>query len=248
MRRSAARVNAVKAAAVMRVRRDGAPFHSRRIAPPAEPLRPVRESTGVTLVRAAIQAPGHCDASAIAASLKSPAAFAEVFERHHPAVHRYLARRLGRDLADELAAETFAIAFAKRGRYDLSFEDARPWLFGIATKLAQRHWRREERELRAYARTGVDPAAPSSDEQVNARADSAVAGPALAAALAVLTPKERDVLLLYAWEQLDQPEIAAALSISPGTVKSRLHRARNRIRQSLADAGELDQLRSDHHE
>ena len=100
------------------------------------------------------------DATAIAASLETPAAFGRVFERHHAAVHRYLARRLGADLADELAAEAFAVAFAKRRRYDGSYEDARPWLFGIATRLAQRHWRREERELRAYARTGTDPAAP----------------------------------------------------------------------------------------
>jgi RNA polymerase sigma-70 factor (ECF subfamily) len=69
------------------------------------------------------------------------------------------------------------------------------------------------------------------------------AGRALAAALAALTAKERDVLLLYAWEQLAQPEIAVALAISPGTVKSRLHRARTRLRQALAAAGELDPLR-----
>ena len=187
------------------------------------------------------------DAAAIAASLESPAAFAGVFERHHPAVHRYLARRIGADLADELAAETFAVAFAKRGRYDGAFADARPWLFGIATKLAHRHWRREERELRAYARTGVDAAVPSPAERVAARADSAVAGRALAAALAPLSADERDVLLLYAWEELDQPEIAAALSIAPGTVKSRLHRARARVRESLAAAGELDNLRPENH-
>ena len=202
----------------------------------------------MTLVHAATQPPHSSDASAIAASLDSPAAFAVVFERHHPAVHRYLARRIGRDLADELAAETFAVAFAKRGRYDVSFADARPWLFGIATKLAHRHWRREERELRAYARTGVDAAAPSPAESVTARADCAVAGPAIAAALAALTADERDVLLLYAWEELDQPEIAAALSIAHGTVKSRLHRARARVRQSLAAAGELDPLRPENHE
>jgi RNA polymerase sigma-70 factor, ECF subfamily len=199
---------------------------------------------GVTLVNASL-APS--DAEAIALSLESPGAFARVFTRHHPAVHRYLARRLGADLADELAAETFAVAFAKRGRYDVAFADARPWLFGIATRLAHRHWRREERELRAYARTGVDATVPSADERVAARADSAVAGPALAAALAGLTAKERDVLLLYAWEQLDQPEIAAALSISLGTVKSRLHRARTRLHQSLAAAGELDSLRPENH-
>ena len=192
------------------------------------------------------QPPALSDAASISASLDSPTAFAAVFERHHPAVHRYLARRLGIDLADELAAEAFAVAFAKRRRYDAAFEDARPWLFGIATRLAHRHWRREERELRAYARTGLDPAAPPDDERAAARADSAVAGPALAAALASLTRDERDVLLLHAWEELGYPEIAAALSISLGTVKSRLHRARQRVRQSLAAAGELDPLRPDH--
>jgi RNA polymerase sigma-70 factor (ECF subfamily) len=184
------------------------------------------------------------DAAAIAESLHSPGAFAGVFTRHHPAIHRYLARRLGAEQADELAAETFAVAFAKRARYDLAVADARPWLFGIATKLAHRQWRREERELRAYARTGVDAVVPSPDERATARADSAAAGRALAAALADLSAKERDVLLLYAWEQLGQPEIAVALSISLGTVKSRLHRARTRVRQSLAAAGELDSLRN----
>lgn len=202
----------------------------------------------MTLVNAAPQAPEPSDAAAIARSLESPAEFGCVFERHHAAIHRYLARRLGADLADELAAETFAVAFAKRRRYDLSVAGARPWLFGIATKLAHHHWRREERELRAYARTGVDPAAPAHDDAVAMRADSESAGRALAAALAGLTSKERDVLLLYAWEQLSQPEIAAALSISPGTVKSRLHRARTRLRQSLAAAGELDSLRPDNDE
>jgi RNA polymerase sigma factor (sigma-70 family) len=127
------------------------------------------------------------DAAAIASSLDTPADFAAVFDRHHATVHRYLARRLGSDLADELAAEAFAVAFAKRKRYDASFESARPWLFGIATRLAQRHWRREERELRAYARTGVDPCSPSHEERATERASSAAAGPALPAALAALS-------------------------------------------------------------
>jgi RNA polymerase sigma factor (sigma-70 family) len=125
------------------------------------------------------------------------------------------------------------VAFAKRGRYDGSFDDARPWLYGIATRLARKHARREVRELRAYARTGVDPVDVSHDDRVAAEADSAAAAPALAAALASLPRSERDVLLLYAWADLAYPEIAAALSISPGTVKSRLHRARSRVRESL---------------
>jgi RNA polymerase sigma factor (sigma-70 family) len=185
------------------------------------------------------------DAAAIATSLGEPEAFAEVFERHYPAVHRYVARRLGAHLADELAAEAFAVAFAKRRRYDDAYPDARPWLLGIATRLVRHHWRREERELRAYARTGRDPSSPAADKGADARADSVAAGPALAAALASLAREERDVLLLYAWEELGYPEIAVALQIAPGTVRSRLHRARRRVRQSLAVAGELEPSRGD---
>jgi RNA polymerase sigma factor (sigma-70 family) len=187
----------------------------------------------VTSLLASVQPSDTTDSAAIAASVDAPSAFAEVFERHHAVVHRYLARRLGVDLADELAAEVFAVAFAKRGRYDASFDDARPWLFGIATRLVRKHARREVRELRAYARTGVDAAVPSHEDRVAAETDSAKAAPALAAALAALPRAERDVLLLYAWADLAYPEIAAALSISPGTVKSRLHRARRRVRESL---------------
>jgi RNA polymerase sigma factor (sigma-70 family) len=193
----------------------------------------------VTALLATAPQSSQSDSAAIAASVESPSAFGVVFDRHHSAIHRYLARRLGVDLADELAAEVFAVAFAKRSRYDAGFADARPWLFGIATRLARRHARREVRELRAYARTGVDPAAPSHDDRVAAATDSAAAGPALAAALAVLPRAERDVLLLYAWADLAYPEIAAALSIAPGTVKSRLHRARSRVRDYLG--GELSE-------
>ena len=192
----------------------------------------------MTSALASARLPGPTDAAAITESMDAPSAFATVFERHHAPIHRYLARRLGVDLADELAAEVFAVAFAKRGRYDATFEDARPWLFGIATRLVRRHARREVRELRAYARTGIDPAHPSHEDRVAAEADSAAAAPELAAALAALPRADREVLLLYAWGELAYPEIAAALSISPGTVKSRLHRARRRVRESLK--GEAD--------
>jgi RNA polymerase sigma-70 factor (ECF subfamily) len=86
----------------------------------------------------------------------------------------------------------------------------------------------------------VDPCSPSHEERATERAGASAAGPALAAALAALSGEERDVLLLYAWAELGYPEIAEALSIPPGTVKSRLSRARTRVRESLATAGELD--------
>jgi RNA polymerase sigma factor (sigma-70 family) len=177
--------------------------------------------------------------SEILASGDPGVAFSELFDRHYATIHRYLVRRLGRELADELAAETFAVALARRRSYDPGVANARPWLFGIATRLAKRHWRRERRELRAYARTGVDRISPFEDEAVE-RADSQTAGPQLAASLAALRREERDVLLLYAWADLSHPEIAAALGLPVGTVKSRLSRARHHLRQALSDQIEAE--------
>ena len=107
----------------------------------------------------------HDDATLIARSLTAPKCFASLFDRHAPAIHGYIARRLGRDTADDLMAETFLLAFRGRDRYDQDYPDARPWLYGIATNLIGRRQRDEVRFFRAMARTGVDPAAePVADE------------------------------------------------------------------------------------
>ena len=166
------------------------------------------------------------DAGALEASRSDPRAFAVVFERHFEPISRYLRRRVSRDLADELAAETFVRAFEHRDRYRPERDDALPWLYGIATNLLRQHFRREERELRAFARTGVDPAREEVPHDP--------AGARLAAALAQLTEGERDVLFLFAWAELDYEEIAHALGIPGGTVRSRLHRARAKLRELLA--------------
>jgi DNA-directed RNA polymerase specialized sigma24 family protein len=97
------------------------------------------------------------DADVIAASRIDAARFGEIFDRYFADIDRYLARRVGQAIADDLAAETFVIAFRARARYDPSAADARAWLFGIAANLARRHFRSERRRLRAYARTGIDP-------------------------------------------------------------------------------------------
>ena len=87
------------------------------------------------------------DSDAVSASLHTPAGFATIFDRHFDAVHAYLQRRVGTDLADELSAQTFLVAFDKRGGYDPAQPDARPWLFGIATNLVRRHHRDEVRRV-----------------------------------------------------------------------------------------------------
>ena len=97
------------------------------------------------------------DADLVALSLHSPERFAALLDRHASAIHRYVARRLGPDAADDLVAETFLIAFQRRGGYDPAYADARPWLYGIATNLIGRHRRDEVRMFRAMARTWADP-------------------------------------------------------------------------------------------
>jgi RNA polymerase sigma factor (sigma-70 family) len=171
------------------------------------------------------------DDEAIAASLSEPRAFGVVFERHFGAILRYLRRRLDDRQAEEAAAQTFFVAFDERGRFDRERADVRPWLFGIATNVARRHRRSEVRELRAVAKLGADTAA--SNDGTEARIDAERMRGALAHCLADLPAEECDVLFLLVWAELDQPEIAAALDIPLGTVKSRLSRARKRVQEAL---------------
>ncbi len=172
------------------------------------------------------------DSDAISASAATPADFAAIFDRHYDVVHAYLQRRVGGDLADELAAETFLIAFDKRARYDVSRPNARPWLFGIATNLLHRHHRHELRQLRAYARSAADPILDAFDG-VEARVDASSVRRELVDALTRVPAEELDALLLFAWADFSYTEIAEALEIPIGTVRSRLSRARNRMRTEL---------------
>jgi RNA polymerase sigma factor (sigma-70 family) len=171
------------------------------------------------------------DRAAIETSLTDPRAFGVIFERHFGPIHGYLRRRLDRQVADELASQTFLVAFDRRAGFDARHSDSRPWLFGIATNLLRNHRRREVRELRAIAELAPDP--PARVEGVESRIDAEQLRTRLAQALADLSAGEADVLLLSAWAELDQPEIAAALEIPLGTVKSRLSRARAHLRAAL---------------
>jgi RNA polymerase sigma factor (sigma-70 family) len=166
------------------------------------------------------------DAEVIGASLADPEAFAVLFDRHFDAIHGYVQRRVGPTLADEIAAETFTRAFDRRRRYDVSRENARAWLLGIAANLLRRHWRSERRRLEAYAKSGD-------------RDDAELPGPLaaeLAAALTALPLREREPLLLLAWADLSYEEIAQALGIPIGTVRSRISRARTKLRGQHLDS------------
>jgi RNA polymerase sigma factor (sigma-70 family) len=177
------------------------------------------------------------DADLIAASVDDPERFATLFDRHAAAVHRYLGRRVG-DLADDLLSETFLVAFRRRADYRAEHVEVRPWLLGIATNVVRGHQRSERRRYRALARAGAEPAATAGSEEIHARVDAAALRGPLAAALAGLKERDRDVLLLVAWGQLGYEEVAAVLDVPVGTVRSRLNRARRQTRASLGSPEE----------
>jgi RNA polymerase sigma factor (sigma-70 family) len=173
------------------------------------------------------------DAQLLVEAALEPAAFEVVFLRHVSAVHRYLARRVEPVVVEDLVAETFALAFDRRGRYGREYPDARPWLLGIATNLVRHHWRSERVRLGAYARVASDEVVEGADVAAVARADARAVGGELAAALSGLRRGDRDALLLMAWAELSYEEIAQALEIPVGTVRSRINRARRRVRELL---------------
>jgi RNA polymerase sigma factor (sigma-70 family) len=176
------------------------------------------------------------DAELIERSRRDPARFAEVFDRYYDEIHGYAVRRLGASLADDVASETFLIAFDRRRRFDLAYADARPWLYGIASNLIARHRRAEVRRYRALAKARAADAFDADAEHVAGRLDARALRARLAAALVDVPARDREVLLLVAWAQLSCQEAARALGIPAGTARSRLHRARRRTRAALGDA------------
>jgi len=173
------------------------------------------------------------DASVLRRSIDRPECFAVLFDRHFARVHRYLRRRLGDELAGELAAETFLQAFRSRRRFTGGEASVLAWLYGIATNLVRMNHRTEERRLRAYARaaaglSGYEPAIAVED-----RLDAEALGPALALALSGLSPALREVLVLHARAELSHEEIAEALGCSSTAVRPRLSRARSRLAAGL---------------
>jgi RNA polymerase sigma-70 factor (ECF subfamily) len=178
--------------------------------------------------------PEPTDGELIHASLEDPSAFEGVFERHYDVVRRYAQRRVGSSTGEEVAARTFLVAFERRARFrPPASGSARPWLLGIATNILRHHVRDERTHLRILAELPVSapPAEPDDEDRLAA----IELRPRIAAALAALPARHRDALLLHVLGGLAYEEIAAALDILPGTVRSRIHRARSALRERLGD-------------
>jgi RNA polymerase sigma factor (sigma-70 family) len=175
------------------------------------------------------------DADAVAASLAQPACFGVLFDRYHAGIWAFLARYAGRNAADELAGDVFVAAFRNRQRYDPACGTVRAWLYGIAMNLQRTRWRSDARRARALERLAggttdaVTPIEAADDVQDGRQQLERVRD-----AMACLSEPHREVLTLYVWEQLSYDEIASALGVEVGTVRSRLARARSELR-SLVD-------------
>jgi RNA polymerase sigma-70 factor (ECF subfamily) len=178
------------------------------------------------------------DSKPATGAIVAAADFEEAFREHFGPVYRFIARRVGAPLAEDLAAEAFAIAYRRRATYVPSRGSLRSWLYGIATNVVRGHWRDEQQLLELDAHAAPDAAgAVGFDEAADERVIAASLAPRIAGALAALNQQQRDVLLLHAWADLSHEEIAAALGIANGTARSRLSRARAALRAQL---GEFD--------
>jgi RNA polymerase sigma factor (sigma-70 family) len=176
-----------------------------------------------------------------AGSGSAPAGFADVYEWYFADIYRYIAGRLGRNVADDLAADTFVIALRRHADFDPARGPVRAWLYGIATNLVAQHRRTEKRRYQALARAGAQELTAGHDDSMPPRAGPEGMQPRLARALASLSREERDVLLLVALVDLSYQEISQALGIPDGTVGSRLNRARRKIRAALSQEGQTDE-------
>lgn len=185
----------------------------------------------------------HTDSELIRLSLGDPDVFAQVFTRHYRSVFGLAAAGLGRQAAEDVAGEVFLRAFANRHRFDPTYHSARPWLLGIASNLIQDHRRRTARQHRAYSRIAGELPTAGFEQDVAARVDAAASSSVLHEALGALRPEQAAVVLLYVTADHSYQDIADILEIPIGTVRSRLSRARQKLRNSLGPIDE--QVRDD---
>jgi RNA polymerase sigma-70 factor (ECF subfamily) len=185
-----------------------------------------------------VEKSGPSDAVVIRRSLTEPQAFEAIFDRHFGAVHRFAVGRVGQQDAADVLAETFARAFDRRHRFRTDRESALPWLFGIAVNVCRERTRRDDRGHRATTRmaTRTEMTTEAFENAVTNRIDAERLRPDLLAALRELTDDEYALLMLAGESDLSYQEMADTLGIPIGTVRSRLARARRRVRTSMEAA------------
>ena len=155
--------------------------------------------------------------------------FKRVYDAHYDEVHAFCARRVGRDQADDCAAEVFTAVWRRIGEVELS--STRGWVFGVARRVVLNQWRSNTRRSKLSERVGglrqqhrdepVDIVVRRSEENT------------VLTVLNQLREADREIIQLAAWEELSGPEIGQVLGISTQAAQQRLHRAKGRLAKRL---------------
>ncbi len=156
--------------------------------------------------------------------------FEELFRRNHDVVTRYVARRMPPDDVQDAVSETFIVAWRRRAELR---GDPMPWLLGVARRVTANHLRGQARRGALYERLNAQPRAVGD------------AGPEqssrIALALETLPERDREALMLIAWDGLEHRVAAAVMGCSTTAFTVRVHRARRRLERALG-AGEQNQI------
>jgi RNA polymerase sigma factor (sigma-70 family) len=152
--------------------------------------------------------------------------FEQVFNRCYRAVYSYAARRVEPAAVQDVVSETFLIAWRRRAELE---EPALPWLLGVARRVAANHRRSDARRGALHERLLLEQPLVH-DSGPSAR------DPRLLGALAGLNERDREALMLVAWDGLDHRSAAKVMGCSSGAFSVRVHRARGRLARALSDA------------
>jgi RNA polymerase sigma-70 factor (ECF subfamily) len=163
-------------------------------------------------------------------------AFGLLFDRHAGAIFAFCLRRTGdRSAAEDLMSTTFLHAWRRRAEVEPIAPGPVPWLYGIAANLIRRHHRGTRRRHAVMARIPPCEAEPDPADDVADRLDHARRLDRTIEALRSLSENDQDLFVLCVWQRLSYEDAAIALGAPVGTVRSRLARARDRLRTALGE-------------
>lgn len=150
--------------------------------------------------------------------------FEKVFVDVYEPVQRYVRRRVDPDSVDDVVSETMLTVW--RRLEDIPGDAVLPWTYGVARHQIANHRRSSSRQLRLLSRVETETVSgPDSDHPLDVELETA---------LASLDETDRELLQLWAWEQLEPAEIAAVLGVSSNAISIRLHRAKAKLGEKLA--------------
>jgi RNA polymerase sigma factor (sigma-70 family) len=168
------------------------------------------------------------------ASAHEGAAFAELFERHSEAVYNHCFRRTGSwSLAEDLTSVVFLQAWRRRNQVKLHGDSILPWLLAVANNATRNSERSIRRHGRLLAKLPVSDATSDIGSVVDERMEDERRMQSILNTLSLLRVEERDIISLCGFSNLSYAEVATALDIPIGTVRSRLSRAREHLRGLL---------------